>query len=388
MSRRRERPSTPADALLDRLFGETLPFWARHGVDRDGGGFHERLDGERRPVIRDGKRAMVQARQVYVFAQAALFGRLDEGAGLARAGFDFLVRHCRHPEGGWRFRVARDGHPMDDTRDLYTQAFVLFALAWWHRLTADVAVRSLAEETLEYLDKAMAHPAGGYHEGIDAAGRVTAGVRRQNPHMHLFEALLEWHAASGDPVWLERAKPIAELMPSRFCVGGTLREYFSDDLSPAPGERGRLVEPGHHYEWTWLLYRYQDLSHDAQYAGLAATLYDFAEANGVDPASGGVLDAVDCDGKAARRSRRFWPQTEAIKAHIARLEATGEHSAGRRLDAQVASLIRSHMAGVPAGGWREHIGEDGSLLVSDLPASSLYHVTLAAAELDRLRRSG
>ncbi|MGH6620273.1 MAG: AGE family epimerase/isomerase, partial [Alphaproteobacteria bacterium] len=72
MSRRRERASPPADALLDRLFGETLPYWGRHGFDSDCGGFHERLDGERRPVTSDGKRAMVQARQIYVFAQAAL----------------------------------------------------------------------------------------------------------------------------------------------------------------------------------------------------------------------------------------------------------------------------------------------------------------------------
>jgi mannose-6-phosphate isomerase len=40
------------------------------------------------------------------------------------------------------------------------------------------------------------------------------------------------------------------------------------------------------------------------------------------------------------------------------------------------------------GAWREHLGPDGTPLVSALPASSLYHITLAAAELDRLRRAG
>ncbi|MPY73271.1 MAG: hypothetical protein GEU87_03325 [Alphaproteobacteria bacterium] len=382
------RAPAPADALLHWLFDETLPYWWRHGFDRDCGGFHERLDAERRPVTRDGKRAMVQARQIYVFAQAALLGRMDEGADLARAGFDFLCGHCRHPAGGWRFRVTRAGDPMDDTRDLYTQAFALFALAWRHRLDGAGAARALAEETLDYLDRAMAHPSGGYREGTDPSGRPTSGPRRQNPHMHLFEALLEWHAATGDTAWLVRARSIAGLLAARFCAGGALREYFADDLSPADGDQGRLVEPGHHYEWAWLLHRYRQLSGDAQYAELAAGLYDFAEAHGIDPVSGGVIDAVDCDGRPVRRSRRFWPQTEAVKAHIARLEATGEPASARRLDTQVDSLIRSHMAGVPASGWREHLGEDGSTLVPDLPASSLYHITLAAAELDRLQRGG
>jgi mannose-6-phosphate isomerase len=373
-----------ADALRRWLFDETLPFWARRGVDREYGGFHEKLDAERRPVVRDGKRAMVQARQISVFTQAALLSRLDEGAELARAGFDFLVQHCRHPAGGWRFRVARDGTPLDDARDLYAQAFVLYGLAWWYRLTADEAARTLAEETLTYLDGAMAHPAGGYHEGLDAEGRPICGLRRQNPHMHLFESLLEWCAATGEPVWLERAKMLAALAASRFCVGGTLREYFSGDLTPEPGEQGRLVEPGHHYEWAWLLHRYRDLSGDVQYAALAADLYAFAEAQGVDAATGGVIDAVDKDGKPVRRSRRFWPQTEAIKAHIARFEATGDAALRSRLDRQVDALLRGHIDGAPEGGWREHVGEDGSPLVAELPASSLYHVTLAAAELGRV----
>jgi mannose/cellobiose epimerase-like protein (N-acyl-D-glucosamine 2-epimerase family) len=378
--------AVPADALLHWLFDKTLPFWTRHGIDAECGGFHERLDRECRPITRDGKRSMVQARQICVSAQAALLGRLDEGVDLARTGFDFLVRHCRHPEGGWRFRVARDGAPLDDTRDLYAQAFVMFGLAWWHRLTGDNAACSLAEETLAYLDKAMAHSAGGYRDGIDARGRPLAGPRRQNPHMHLFEAMIEWRVASGDSIWLERAKSMAALMASHFCVDGTLREYFADDLSPMPGEQGRIVEPGHHYEWAWLLHRYQALSGDGQYAGLAAGLYDFAEAHGIDPATGGVIDAVDSKGKPVQRSRRCWPQTEATKAHVARLEATGDPAIRSRIDRQVGALLREHIEGAPEGAWREHLGEDGRLLVAELPASSLYHMTLAAAELDRLQR--
>lgn len=375
-----------ADALTRWIFTETLPFWASHGVDRDGGGFHERLDARRRPVVRDGKRTMVQARQVSVFAQAALLGRLDAGADLARRGFDFLLRHCRHPEGGWRFRVARDGAPLDDTRDLYAQAFALYALAWVYRLASDAGIRALAEDTMAFLDAGMAHPAGGYRESLDPAGCPSAGIRRQNPHMHLFEALLEWHDATGDPLWLERAKPLVELMAGRFCTGGALREFFAEHLSPARGEEGRIAEPGHHYEWVWLLARYAGLADDVRHDALAAHLYEFAETYGVDAATGGVIDAVDAGGAPLRRSRRLWPQTEAIKAHAARLAATGSAAARDRLDRQIRSLLRQHIEGAPEGGWREHVGEDGAPLVDGFPASSLYHLTLAAAEADRIRQ--
>ena len=50
-----------------------------------------------------------------------------------------------------------------------------------------------------------------------------------------------------------------ELFASRFFLpgSGVLCEYFDDELKPLPGERGQIVEPGHHYEWIWLLRWYE-----------------------------------------------------------------------------------------------------------------------------------
>lgn len=378
---------TPAlpDTLETWLFDATLPFWTEHGVDTEAGGFHERLDLDRKPVVVDGKRTMVQARQIYVFAQAALLGRCPDAATLARTGRDFLLAYCRHPDGGWRFRVTRDGRPMDDTRDLYAHAFVLFGLAWLFRLDGEAAIRAHADETAGFLDRALAHPDGGYREAIDDDGAPMTGERRQNPHMHLLEAFLAWFDASGDERWLERARTMLALFRTHFCIADTLREYFDEALSPLPGERGAIVEPGHHYEWVWLLHRYRILSGDGQYDAAAETLYAFAERHGVDASTGGVVDTVDASGAPLRRSRRLWPQTEAIKAHLARLKATGDAIFEQRVARQIDALYKSHLADCPSGAWHEHIAEDGRDLVNALPASSLYHITLAAAELARFR---
>jgi mannose/cellobiose epimerase-like protein (N-acyl-D-glucosamine 2-epimerase family) len=376
-----------AGKLETWLFEKTLPWWAAHGADPDAGGFHERLDAKCEPVTEGGKRAMVQARQTAVFAQAFLLNRLPAGKALAHAGRDFLCAHCRHPDGGWRFRVGRDGAPMDDTRDLYAQAFVLYALAWLHRLDSDGdgTPRTQADATMAFLDRHMAHPKGGFHEALDDGGRPVDGPRRQNPHMHLFEALLEWYAATKDTTWRDRAAALAALFTDRFRVDGTLREYFDDALAPLPGDRGRIVEPGHHYEWTWLLHRYRALGGD-DLTNMAAGLYEFAERHGVDAASGGIIDTVAPDGTATQPRRRLWPQTEALKAHAARFEATGDPAFADRLDRQIDALMRAHVDGAAEGAWREHLDADGALLVPDLPASSLYHVTLAAAEVARCRR--
>ena len=38
---------------------------------------------------------------------------------------------------------------------------------------------------------------------------------------------------------------------------------------------------------------------------------------------------------------------------------------------------------MPDGAWREHVAADGAPLVTGLPASSLYHLAMAATELRR-----
>lgn len=374
-------PGDPAAHFFDWVFGRTLPFWLSRGVDRDAGGFHEALDASREPVVSGGKRTLVQARQVYVFSQAALLTALPGAQEAARQGVSFLENHHRHPDGGWRFRVDRDGGARDDRRDLYTHAFVLFGLAWHHRLSGDEAARRLADDTIDFVEDALTHPAGGYREGLDAAGQPLPGPRRQNPHMHLLEACLAWHGATGAEIWLARARRIAELFQQRFVVDGALREYFDDELRPADGALGQQVEPGHHFEWIWLLWRLAEATGEAAFAAPAA-FYEFACINGLDAGTGAVIDMIDHAGATLDAGHRLWPQTEAVKAHLSRIPA-GDGDARGRLDDGIAALFRTHLDGAAEGAWREHVAADGAPRRDDLPASSLYHLTAAAAELAR-----
>jgi mannose/cellobiose epimerase-like protein (N-acyl-D-glucosamine 2-epimerase family) len=364
-------------------FDRTLPYWRRHGVDTRHGGFHERLDAARRPHEKDAKRALVQARQIYTFCRAAALTGDRTMHDAARSGFTFLCDHCRHPDGGWRFSVSRDGGPVDDRRDFYTHAFVLLALAAYYDAETNAPAHALAGETVAYLDAALADPAGGYREGLDGAGAALDGPRRQNPHMHLLEAFLEWFAVTGQPHWLDRARRLLDLFERHFFVDGSLREYFNDRLEPAPGAAGRCVEPGHHFEWVWLLDRYQRLSGDTALSDKAEALYRFALAHGIGPGHGGVIDSVDCSGRILEAGRRLWPQAEAIKAHLVRWEMTGDDDAKSQLQRQIDALFRGHLDGAPAGAWREHLDAAGAPCRDDLPASSLYHLCLAAAELQR-----
>ena len=85
------------DRVRDWLFRQALPLWADAGIDAEGR-FFEKLDFDGRPVTGVPRRTRVQARQTYVFIQAAALGWTD-GAPVARAALDALIRRNRRDDG-------------------------------------------------------------------------------------------------------------------------------------------------------------------------------------------------------------------------------------------------------------------------------------------------
>src|SRR5262249_29685053 len=206
--------------FLEWTRNEALPFWATVGVDHARGGFHERLDLQGRPVLHVPKRLMVQARQLYVYCHAGLLGWYPDARRLADRCVDYMMASFYRPDGkpGFVFSLAPDNRIADATRDLYGQAFALTGLAWYYRLTGDRQVLKVADEILAFLDHELSAKQGGF---VDAKPPRDT-IRRQNPHMHLFEALLALEQATGDTKYVARAAQLFGLFSARFFqpVGG------------------------------------------------------------------------------------------------------------------------------------------------------------------------
>jgi mannose-6-phosphate isomerase len=358
------------------LTDHAWPIWLEHGVDWRRGAFHEHLDSTSLQCHAPFRRLRVAARQTYVFSRAARYGvpRAEEAVVL---GLDFLRGLARLPDGGFAWRFDLDNRPIDLTRDLYDHAFVLLAFTAAAEVVGADRVRGDATALVDHLARQFVHPGGGYLDSIPPPpGEGREGVRRQNPHMHLFEALLAASEAFGGERFFNCASELAALFVTGFFQAkeGALPECFDEALAPVR-EAGRfLAEPGHHYEWIWLLNRYEAVAAavgaptdpDLQLA--AGALFEFAERYGVDPASGLVVNGLWNDGTVSDGGFRLWPQTERLKA-VAR----------RRPDCVPGALnaIEKHLAGARPGMWIERVDTRGHATAEPAPATSLYHLTAA-----------
>lgn len=86
------------------------------------------------------------------------------------------------------------------------------------------------------------------------------------------------------------------------------------------------------------------------------------------------------DGAVRNAAARLWPQTERLKAALARFRRT--RGPEERADAVAAYAGLSQYLETPApGAWRDKLQTDGSWIDEPAPGSSLYHITCALAEL-------
>lgn len=350
------------------LHTSALPLWWSLGADHDQGGFHEALTPGGEPVY-SARRARVQTRQAFVYAAAGGLGWKGPYRQAAWHGLDYFLNNYKRPDGQYRTLVAPDGASLDETAVLYDQAFALLAMATVHQM--EPGRRDLLSEARSLLSalQARRHPAGGFLE-------IAPFTYQANAHMHLLEASLAWAEAGGGPEWEALAAEIVDLALTRFIdpEGGFLREFFDASWAPMSGKDGRILEPGHQFEWAWLMARWAKRGHpEAQIA--ARRLFE-AGVRGFDEGRGVAINALLDDLSVHDAAARLWPQTEYLKASVILRDEVGE-----------AHILRAaqglhHYLRTPAlGAWRDKYQPDGTFIQEPAPASSFYHIVAACMEL-------
>ena len=371
------RPPATSKTLRRWLCEEAAQLWAVHGVDRAQGGFYEKLERDLTPV-EEPRRARLVARQIYLFAAAARLGWQGPASELVRHGLRFLNAHLITEDGRVRASCGPNGVIVDDSQHLYDVAFVLFGLAEASEALASTPEATEAKRTAERIAVRLAaesaHPAGGY---VDEA---TPGLQCANPHMHLFEAFLAWAERPGAAAdrWMARAFDIAQIAVEDMILpgSGALAEHFDAEWRPVPQNGYLVIEPGHQFEWSWLLARWDRLAGAPAAGAAAAHLAEIGEAHGVDPDRDVAVHALDSDLAVRDPAAKLWPQTERAKAWHARALITGSAKAAERRDRALAAIGR-YLSGPAPGLWHEVMDARGAFHDEPVKASSGYHVVCA-----------
>lgn len=362
------------------MLEHALPLWARAGLDdSDRGGFYESLNFSGEP---EGlpRRALVQARQIFSFRTALELKAIDAAMATKaiHSGLQYLMQKYSLPSNAFSHSVTMEGKPVNAIPELYTQAFALFGMANAYAVQPHPATKARAKALLQYLNSERKLADGGFAELINDQIAYEA-----NPHMHLFEAAIYWMEVDPDPEWRTLADSILELCLSRFIdpTTGFLAEHFDEKWQPLKVEGRFVFEPGHQYEWAWLMGRYEKIT-KRDLLSARTKLFDLSEQFGILASRKAVIDEAWSDGLPKLKTSRFWPQCERIKAamQLAR-DPRITNSAKYTLAAyQSVETLMKFFDTPRMGLWYDTWTDSGEFKASSAKASSLYHIIGAYAE--------
>ena len=358
--------------LANWLRVSALPIWSAQG-QAESGAFAELLSQDGRSVP-SPRRARVQARQIYVFAQAGLQGWTGPWRRAARLGLEHYFSANQRPDGLFRTLLSADDQVLDDSAYLYDQAFGLLALASAKAagIVEDSEVR--AGRLLEAIS----------HFEVGGPGLKEEGDKpyQSNAHMHLLEACLAWEEQSKDAKWGQWSDRVIDLAMNYMidAQGGFIREFFDADWCPAAGDAGHLIEPGHQFEWAWLMARYAAKRDRPDVLAMAHRLYDFG-IKGITLRNEVVIDALSDEGVALTSRARFWPQTEWLKASLLLARSSNDGLRTRLLADARRAASAIHLYLTPSGLWMDKRLSAGKFINEAAPASSFYHLMAAYLEL-------
>lgn len=351
-----------------------VPEWLAR-VEHPAGGVFDQLDAKGRPDPDAQQSLLALARSLFTLSHLALLS--GDPALIAAAGRLAEVLP-RYRKASGLYRAALDEEPGHDVARSYDQSFVLLALATWNRLSPGQEAEMEACWTA--VTDLLTDPVTGFLRNDDSA--APAPEPAQNPHMHLYEACLQAAEMTGDPLWLTRAADLRARALTHFLDAKTdsIAEFLSPDLSPLPGPMGARREPGHQFEWAWLLRREVELGGDPSIAPVAERLLEFGNRHGFatsGPMQGAAYDAVDPEGRVLEESFLLWPQTEAIKA-MAQSHRAGTPGEGDRARALLSLMFQHWFAGRPAHVNR--LDANGDCLWPEALTRLFYHLALALTE--------
>ncbi|CAH8242371.1 Mannose-6-phosphate isomerase [Vibrio aestuarianus] len=352
-----------------------LPRWQKAQSNQNGI-FAEGLFSDGQAFSDDLIRFRVQPRQVYVFAHATELGLID-GRDQVCAAIEKGFAHFGSPTSGYRFALCKGNNNKSDAINLYEQAFALLGFAWHYKL--DFNHNSLASMEAIY-EHISTHLWDTEFDGFFLT-EGNAVHKGQNPHMHLFEALMVSYEHTDNPVWLDRATQIYQLFQTHFLQSDHLAEFFQADFS-LDSETGNHIDPGHHYEWIWLLSHYQKLT-GVNVDKTIDVLYRFAQQYGHND-NGLVRDEIYANGTPLRSTSRLWCQTEYLKACIVLWERNPTDTHRAAITQAVEHIFVHYLNPAPPGLWVDQVNDTGEPLNEHSPASSFYHLFLAFSEVIRI----
>ncbi len=355
-----------SDFYRSALVNDVVPFWLRHGLDREFGGMLTALDRDGSLLDTD-KSVWFQGRAGWMFSRLyATVQREPSWFEAAKSCAAFSLQHCHSADGKMWFSVTREGLPLRMRRYVFSEAFATISYASLFSITGEeryqVAARQAFERYVLYsFQPGMMPPkfeSTRIQYGISAW--MIAIVTAQEVRHLLGDIAIDGRTMSQ---WIEWS---IERIAGWFVKPehAVVMELVGEDGCILPHIDGRTLNPGHAIECAWFIMREGQLSHRTEWIELGSQMLDWMWVRGWDRQYGGLMYFTDLDGRPVQEywhdMKFWWPHCEAIIASLMAWQLTGE-SKYSQMHAKVHQWSFEYFPDRQYGEWYGYLHRDGSV---------------------------
>ncbi|MCJ7751667.1 MAG: AGE family epimerase/isomerase [Armatimonadetes bacterium] len=346
----------------DGLLNDTIPFWLRHAVDRESGGFLNYLDVDG-SVLHTDKAVWIQAR--FTWLMSLLYKEVEprpEWLEVARHGIEFLEQHCFDTDGRMFFEVTREGRPLRKRRYLFTETFGVIAFSEYARASGDGERLARAKHLYRLIICYHQNP------GLLPA-KIFPQTRQMKGHampMILLATTQQLRKNGDDPLYEMVVQDSLQQVFEHFMQPDieALLETVGPNGERIEGPEGRCINPGHAIETSWFIMEEGRLRRDEGLIRKACTILDWSLKWGWDEEFGGILYFVDAEGKPPEQyehdMKLWWPHTEALYACLLAHHLTGDERYVEWYE-RVHDWVYGHFPDRKHGEWFKYLHRDGTL---------------------------
>lgn len=153
-----------AELYRNNLLENVIPFWEEHSVDWQYGGYFSCLDRQGKVYDTD-KFIWLQNRQLWMFSEFYnLIEPKEAWLTIARNGAEFLAKHGRDAEGNWYFALDRQGKPLVQPYNVFSDCFAAMAFSKYALASGETWAKEVALQAYENVLHRQANPKGKYNK--------------------------------------------------------------------------------------------------------------------------------------------------------------------------------------------------------------------------------
>ncbi|MBN1951368.1 MAG: AGE family epimerase/isomerase [Bacteroidales bacterium] len=384
------------DAFANRQLNEfILPFWRTHAVDNEMGGFYGQINNDME-IIREAEKGLIlNARILWTFSTVYRKQKNPRDLELAGRAYEYLCRNFFDAEnGGYYWSLNADGSPRETKKQIYAQAFTIYGLSEYYKVTQDEDVLQKAKDLFHLIEeKSFDQEKNGYIEArnrewmpmddIRLSERDMNVAKSMNTHLHVLEAYGNLYLVWKDPFLKKQLENLIHIFADIIIHPEDHHQqlFFDADWN----SQSSLISFGHDIETSWLLHEAALISENRELIDriipLSISMSEKVK-KGFAP-SGALYYESDRQGKHHEKEIEWWPQAEGIVGYLNTYVLNGDES-NVKIAHQLAQFIESHIVDKTHGEWFFRVTEDGVPILSHEKAGFWkcpYHNARACLEI-------